>query len=316
MTIYLDVILIENLCINYIILFATGLINKSRINGIRLILSSLLGSIYAAFSYIMPSSNLSNIVIKVLLSIAMIHLGFKPKNIRILLKHLIIFYLTSFAFGGCAFFLLYFIKPQDILIRNGMLVGTYPIKIAVLGGILGFTVVNIAFTIVKGKINKNDMFCEIEVFLFDKSIQTKSILDTGNLLKEPITGVPVVVIEKEVLKELVSIKILDNMRKIIEGNICDEDGLEEYSLRLRVIPFTSLGKENGMLLGIKVDKIAINFRDERYEINNVIIGIYDKTLSNQNKYHALIGLDILQESIDNKNRKLGEEHEFISNTKI
>ena len=316
MTIYLDVILIENICMNYIILFATGLINKSKINGIRIVLSSLLGSIYAAFSYIMPSSNLSNIMTKVLLSIAMIYLGFNPKSIRILLKYLVIFYLTSFAFGGCAFFLLYFIRPQDILIRNGILVGTYPIKIAILGGIIGFIIINIAFNVVKGKISKKDMFCEIEVFLFNKRIQTKSMLDTGNLLKEPITGLPVIVIEKEVLKELVPIKILDNMKKIIEGNIFQEDGLEEYSLRLRVIPFTSLGKENGMLLGIKADKIVINFRDERYEIKNAIIGIYDKTLSNQNKYHALIGLDVLQESIENTNRKLGEKHEFITNTKI
>lgn len=53
MTIYIDVVLIENLCMNYIILFATGYILKTKRNPIRLFFSSLIGrsifnnSIYA-----------------------------------------------------------------------------------------------------------------------------------------------------------------------------------------------------------------------------------------------------------------------------
>ena len=41
MTIYLDVVLIENLCMNYIILFANGYLLKKKISHIRLILSGL-----------------------------------------------------------------------------------------------------------------------------------------------------------------------------------------------------------------------------------------------------------------------------------
>jgi len=43
MTIYIDVVLIENLCMNYIILFATGYILKTKRKPIRLIISSLIG---------------------------------------------------------------------------------------------------------------------------------------------------------------------------------------------------------------------------------------------------------------------------------
>ena len=316
MTIYLDVILLENICMNYIILYATSIINKKKANHIRIILSSMLGSAYAVIYYILPSSNLSNIIIKILLSIAMVNLGVNPKNFKILLRYLVVFYLTSFAFGGCAFFLLYFIRPQDILIRNGVLVGTYPIKIALLGGILGFIIINVAFSIVKGKINKKDLFCEIEVYLFNKSIKVISIIDTGNLLKEPITGLPVVVIEKNILKELIPVEILDNMNEIINGNFKEESKLNEYRLRLRVIPFTSLGKENGMLIGIKADKLVIEFQDNLYNIKDIIIGIYDRKLSYADKYNALIGLDVIQMSMENIDRKLGDDNEFITNAKV
>ena len=51
MTVYLDVVLIENLCMNYIILFATSYILKIKQKHIMMILSSLLGGIYAIATY-------------------------------------------------------------------------------------------------------------------------------------------------------------------------------------------------------------------------------------------------------------------------
>lgn len=178
MTIYLDVILLENLCMNYIILFATGLIHKVKIKQWRILVSSLIGGIYSILSFAPVLEIYSNIVFKVLLSVVMVYIAFSPKKIKILFKQLIIFYLVSFAFGGCAFALLYFIRPQDILMRNGLLTGTYPIKIALLGGIVGFVIVNIAFKIVKGKISKKDMFCNIEIFWKEKSTHIKVMIDT------------------------------------------------------------------------------------------------------------------------------------------
>ncbi len=57
----------------------------------------------------------------------MVYVAFLPKSPKILFKDLVIFYLTSFVFGGCAFFLLYYIKPHDILYIIGFLTGTYPL---------------------------------------------------------------------------------------------------------------------------------------------------------------------------------------------
>jgi hypothetical protein len=44
-----------------------------------------------------------------------------------------LFYLVSFTFGGVAFMLLFFLKPDEIIYEDGHLIGTYPIKIALLG---------------------------------------------------------------------------------------------------------------------------------------------------------------------------------------
>lgn len=252
MTIYLDVILLENICMNYIILFATGLICKARIKQIRIIISSLVGGVYAILTFIPILEIYKNFIFKIIISIIMVYIAFNAKNIKILLKQLILFYLISFAFGGCTICLLYFVKPQDILVRNGYLTGTYPIKIALLGGIVGFVIVNIAFKLVKGKISKKDMFCDIEIFFKEKSIQIKAMIDTGNLLKDPISGMPVIVVESVMLEKIIPKGIINNLNKILGGGkettLSEEE--QEYLPKFRVIPFTSLGKENRFITWI------------------------------------------------------------------
>ena len=118
MTIYIDIIFLENLFMNYIILFATGTILKLPIKIIRTFISSSIGSIYAIVSYMSILEIYSSTILKILLSVAMVYIAFNTKNLKQFVKQLIIFYLTSFTFGGVAFALLYFIRPQDILLEK------------------------------------------------------------------------------------------------------------------------------------------------------------------------------------------------------
>lgn len=307
MTIYLDVVLAENVCMNYIILFATGYIMKIKRKHIRILVSALIGAIYSILAYMEILQIYSNIFVKVILSIVMVYIAYIPKTFKELLKELLIFYLTSFVFGGCAFALLYFIKPQEILMRNGILIGTYPLKIALLGGLIGFGVIVISFYMIKTKLSKKDILCNISIFFNEKVLKVKALIDTGNMLKEPITNIPVIVVEKEKLKDILPNVILENLDKIIGGDvpkeIYDNENLQ-YINKFRVIPFKSLGKENGLLLGFKVDKIIIQRGEYESKIKDIIVGIYSNKLSKKDQYSALIGLDIIERS---------NENEFIKN---
>ncbi len=132
MTIYIDVVLIENLLMNYIILYATGIILKIKMKHLRLFFASLIGAIYTIISYISKVQIYSNFILKFLLSIVIIYVAFNPQKAKNMWKDLLIFYLTSFVFGGAAFALIYIVKPQDILMKNGLFLGTYPLKTVIL----------------------------------------------------------------------------------------------------------------------------------------------------------------------------------------
>lgn len=289
MNIYLDILFIENLLMNYIILFGTGFIQKLKMKNYRLVISSLMGAIYSIIIYLKIIPIYSNVFMKILLSLIMIYIAFNPQSIKKMLKTLLLFYLISFVTGGCALALLYLISPKSISFSNGVLTGSYPMKVTLIAGAVGFLIIQYSFRLNKMKLRKQDLICNITVKVCGKLLQTKAFLDSGNNLKDPITRTPVVIIEKVKVEKIINIKEL-------EGG--------ENDIKLRFIPFKAIGKQNGLLMGIKADYIEIEYDDEKTLVNNVILGLYENQIS-QN-YSALVGLNIING---------GNENEFSSNTK-
>ena len=292
MTIYLDVVIIENLIMNSIIIYATAIITKSKIKHIRILISSLIGAIYSVLSYISNLAIFSNLFTKILLSIIMVYIAFNPKDIKALGKITLLFYLTSFVFGGVAFAMIYIIKPQNILMKDGLFLGTYPLKTIFIGAIVASIILITGFKVVKSKFSKKDMFCNINIKIKGKEKKIKVMVDTGNLLKDPISGMSVIVIEHTELYDILPKELLNNLEKILGGDLkgIPEDIKNEYLSKLRVIPYSSLGKQNGMLLGIKSDEVKVE--DETIK-NNVIIGIYNKALTKRGEYNGLIGIELI-----------------------
>ena len=294
-TIYIDVIFLENLIMNSIILYATAIILKIKPKMIRVFASSTIGSVYAIITYITEIEIYTSVILKAILAVIMIYVAFNPQNIKKLFKQVAIFYLTSFVFGGVTLYLIYYIKPQEVFIKNGVFVGDYILKVIMLGAIVAFITIKISLKIIKTKINPKDMYCKIKIKLNEKTIETKAMIDTGNLAKEPITNMPVVIVESSLLKDVLPIQILNNLEKILCGDLSQisEEMQEKYISKLRCIPFSSLGKPNGMLLGIKADEIEVETEEEKKITNNVIIGIYDKSLTKRGEYRALIGIELI-----------------------
>ena len=143
------------------------------------------------------------------------------------------------------------------------------------------------------------MFCDVNIYLDKKEIKTIALIDTGNMLKDPISNMPVIVVQKDILNGVIPNEILDILEKILGGDT--EENLYnqingEYISKFRIIPFSSIGKQNGMLLGFKVSKVNIKFDENEKIFEKVVIGIYDKELSKRKNYFALLGLDLIERS--------------------
>ena len=288
MTIYLDIVLIENILLNYIIILSTAIISKEKINFIRIVTSSIVGGIFCILNYIIQIPMYLETILKIMISIIMMKIAFN-KNKRFI-KTLMFFYLVSFTFGGIAFMLLFIISPQNVKLNSNTLIGIYPLKVTILAGAFGFMIISIIAQIIKNKYEKKTMICDLEIFYKGNCKKIKSMLDTGNLLKEPLTKADVIIVEKESLYGIINKEILENINEIIKGSWLEDSNVHSY--KLKVIPFSSLGNENGILIGFKPDYIKV-YDEEEYIRNDVIIGIYNGKLTKNGMYSGLIGLGIL-----------------------
>ena len=110
MTIYIDEVLLENTIMNSIILLTTGVVCKRKVKFFRILLASVMGAMYVVAEYLSNLTIYKAIWLKVLLSAGMVWVSFYPKQLRHFLKQLFIFYLTSFCFGGTAYYLWYALR--------------------------------------------------------------------------------------------------------------------------------------------------------------------------------------------------------------
>lgn len=295
MTIYIDLILLENIVMNYIILVATSIISKSRISLIRSLISATIGSIYSILNYLIILDTYTNLLLKILISAIMIKIVFNSKKIKTFFKQLIMFYLTSFTFGGVTFMLLFFINPKNVVFNGKHLVGLYPIKVTIIGGIVGFIIISIVALIIKNKLNQNNIIYDLKIVHNGKTIMLKTLMDSGNLLKDPITNMDVIIVEKDSLQDLLDKDALEYINKMKKGNLLEESFENIHKYKFKFIPFSSLGNENGMLIGFKPDFVEIYGEEENIR-NDVVIGIYEGKLSKTNKYTSLVGLNIFKRS--------------------
>ena len=86
MIVYLDIVFLENILMNYIIVFATGVVIKNECKKIRLLIASVIGSIYTIIMYLNIISIYSNFIMKFILSIVITYIAFNPKSLKKLIS--------------------------------------------------------------------------------------------------------------------------------------------------------------------------------------------------------------------------------------
>ena len=286
----------QNFIMNFIILHLTSFFYKKQENILRLFLGAAIGAIYS-FVFFIPSLHyMLSVSFKFMVSIIMILVSFSPAKIRDFAKLLLAFYLISFIFGGATFALFYFTDFKSILSNGVFYLESFSIQNIYNAVALAYLLIVLITYFMKNKINKDTLYKEITIEIENKKSVVRGLIDTGNSLTEPLTNTPVIIVEVDSIKSLLPDLLIDI--------ITSEEGLDLSTLlqspitpywasRVKVIPFSSLGSKNGMLLGFKPDNVVLNNDDNPYKLKKVIIGVTTIKLSDNGDYKALLNPNIL-----------------------
>ena len=234
MKIYIEAVIILNLYLDYCILIGTKYVLKRKVSNKRILLGSMIGcSIIPCLYYSIGSLEL--VIIKLTISVLMNLIAFGKQE---WIKNTFYFYIVSIITGGTIELLNIKLSYYRNLIFL-LIISPIVIKLCI-------------YTFKKIKVMTEESY-QVKVFMQEKQYNFKGFIDTGNLLKSPISQKSIILIEDVIPKA--------------------------YGY---FIPYKALNYE-GLLEIIKPDKIIIN----EQEIKNCLIGI-SKNKFNFKNYNCIL----------------------------
>lgn len=279
MTIYLDVVFIENLVMNLSVILSEAILLNSLNKLIRKIGSALFATAYYILTLIFPK--LSGF--QVFVGILIILIAFRPRNLKLLIKQVFLFYFINFVFAGTSFALMCAFNKDKFSIFNGVVIGNFDVFKVFLAGIIAIIMLTYFF-----RKRSKHVFKDVVISISGKIKEIRLLLDTGNLLREPYTGKPVMIVEKSALKNVIDEELFNDLEKMLKGGEIIPDGMF-------LIPYRSLGNSLGFLLGIKPDFVTLKKNGKKF--CNVVIGICNENISETKSYSGIFGLETLDEGV-------------------
>ncbi|MCK4259103.1 MAG: sigma-E processing peptidase SpoIIGA [Halanaerobiales bacterium] len=299
----LDVLFFNDFLMTFVLLWATAKFSGIKIHLWRIVGSALIGSFYTVI-LVLPwfdgLTGIIHIICHLILNLAvatlMIKIAFGSLKVNKFIKVLGYFYLITFLAGGAAFSIYFIIGSSPTQwILGWMNLGNSYGWLYFVAIILVIFIGRYGWNWIREKLHRQEYHLKFTVCINDKSVELLGLVDTGNLLKEPMTNRPVIVVEMKELNELFSPEVLKILSDEKEDVIEQLEKLLEtpwYS-RFRIIPFSSLGKKSGLLVGLKPDHVEI-IGDEVHQIKRVILALYQGELDLMGEYQALLHPELLE----------------------
>ncbi len=279
--VYADITFIINFAMDFMILWATAKLSEKTILTSRLIIASIFGGIYGVLNLFPAVSVLYSLPAKLLFSCLLIIVAFGTREWKDFRKIVLFFYGVSFIMAGAT-------MGVSFLLNNTP--GRSFSYWWLLGGITcAWGLGSYGEKYLSQKIIPGLLKYPVELHFGNTVCHGEGFLDTGNGLRDPLTERPVVVAEYDFLQEYFP----DDCRLAMENVRDDNDILQELSSsswanRIRVIPFSSIGQKNGLMIGLRCDQIIIDPDKKHYLYKNVVVGIYLHKLSARENYQLLI----------------------------
>lgn len=276
MEIYAEYLFLENFITGMLIIHITAGICGIRVMPAGLLLGASLCGAYSFVIFLQGIPWQLMTASKILFSLLLVMITYRIYPIyhaKKLFSVTVCFYLVSFAMGGVTIGLMYFTGAGGITSKGAVYMRSPTYLLIAMGVTVTYLLSQLIMRYAKGRIVNERIYKDITVYMPDGNHDMKALIDTGNFLKEPINGYPVAI-----LGRAASEKIFKNREKL-------ED-------RFYIVPYSSIGKERGILEGYKADKIVVDGK----AVKNVVLAIYAGEFEGQGdkKYDLLLNSELLE----------------------
>ena len=282
--IYGDVLFVINFCMDFLSLYISGKLMHMKMSRLRLIIAATIGGIYGvvAVAYL---SGIAEKAASLLLGIVVCMTAHYHKNIRRFAAVFALFFGVSLFMGGAMTFIYSNLGKYKNYIQVGGAIYTvlddiplYVFAIIAAASVLLSWIVGRIFSR-----KKHTAVCEAIVDFGGKRSEIRCMVDSGNLLCDPISGTPVMFIsekEKDIIPKA--------LHEALDGKT---DGLDFDIIRkLRFIPASTVAGSRVVVAAVP-DTVYIKAGGTDYEAKKVYISV-DRDGNDFGGYSGIVPLSL------------------------
>lgn len=269
LTVYMDQVFLLNALADYLLLLTSARLTGEVLHRPRLILAALAGGLYAAATFLSPLAFLAHPACQMAAGAALclLALGSSPHLLRVSL----VFWGVSAAFAGGVLALQ--------LLAGGPAVPD--LKTILLSAAACWLFLTLVFC--GAARHSGGELRKAELSLSGRHCQLVALVDTGNTLTDPATGRPVMVAEGSAASPLFPTGQCPKPEQLRDpiAALVSRSG----DRRWRLIPYRSVGVEQGLLLAVRLDKAVVDGQD----YGSILLALSPGPLTDGGGYTALIG---------------------------
>lgn len=306
MIVYVDLIFFMNFVIDAALLIATARMRKIKMKGWRIAAGAGIGAMYVILMLFPDMSFLFTMLFKFIFSVLMLLASFGFVQLQVFMRHLGVFYLVNFVAAGGIIGIHYFrMSSSDVMneiwfTHSGGF--TFGLKVSL--GFIFITLLGILWFYARMTQNARQQdqtavwIAPVTILVDAFEFSCLGLIDTGNRLYDPLTQMPVIVVEAEAWKSYLPEKWIKRIQNAeVEQILTNLDQVAFTGQeRLRLVPFRGINKSGQFMLAIKPDKVILTFNGHQNALSKVLVGFAGERLSSDNAYQAILHPALIEES--------------------
>ena len=289
--VYVDVLLITNFIADYFILLLTARLSCVSVKRWRVFVSAILAALTSLLIFAPEMSAVLETCVKLALSLVIVLACFGFVNFKRYIKAALIFFAANALVAGGALLVFALFAPRGLVVRNGaVFYNISPVTLIITTAFV--YAVSLVISKISARRNSRGREYEVTVFFENKKAQVRGIVDSGNMLKDSLSGSPVIVCDYQKIKnilnpELEKILSKQNYQMGFYSEITDS----KYKNRFRLIPFESLGS-SGIMTALVLDKIEVSSGRESQTLDSVIMAVTHRKIAD-GEYDVLLSPELV-----------------------
>ena len=280
---YLDVFFFINFLVDFLLLVMTALLSNQAISRFRMTVSAIVGGVYALVAVLLPVSIGGAWYVQILIGWLLCIIAFGYTGLKQSLRLFLTYFIASISCAGFVC-LVSFLTNHFISFSITDAVETIGAKTIVFSSLAVYLLLSV---LLKGRTG-NTQIVDTTIHACGKEVHVRTLIDTGNNLRDPLTNTAVLIVWKKQVYALFDTWISEVLE---QGNL--EDAVDVFTKltipnptkSFHLIPYRSVGTKAGMLLSFTADSMEMN----GIKAKSKNIALSEHPLSDGRTFDAIIG---------------------------